>query len=248
MDAGEDYWNDGLGWEPVDCFDAVFDGGGRSISNLFIRRADEDHVGLFGYTGTSASIKNVALASADVVGESFVGVLAGSTRGTITTSFVSGDVRGKETAAGLVGGLDGTVSSSYSSADVVGTILVGGLVGYVSGSVNNSYSSGSVEGSGTVGGLVGLLHPTHGSIVASYWDTETSQQSDSGGGVGKTTTELQQPTGYIGIFSTWDDHGADVWHFGTCTNYPALKIDRDGDDVSTWEEFGGRGRLLRRSR
>ena len=38
-DAGDDYWNEGMGWEPLPLArGATFDGNGYTVSNLFIRR------------------------------------------------------------------------------------------------------------------------------------------------------------------------------------------------------------------
>ena len=65
-------------------------------------------------------------------------------------------------------------------------------------------------------------------MTASYWDTATSRLS-SGGGTGQTTTALQTPTGYTGIYSAWNidldevTGGDDPWDFGTGSQYPALK-------------------------
>ena len=70
-----------------------------------------------------------------------------------------------------------------------------------------------------MGGLVGA-NETSTPVVASYWDTETSGQSTSDGGVGKSTSELQSPTSNTGIYARWDD---DVWDFGTSSEYPNLK-------------------------
>ena len=43
------------------------------------------------------------------------------------------------------------------------------------------------------------------SVTASYWDTQTSTAAlTSAGGVGKTTAELQSPTGYTGIYAGWN--------------------------------------------
>ena len=63
--------------------------------------------------------------------------------------------------------------------------------------MGNSYTTGSVTGSLNVGGLVG---PNDGSVTDSLWDTETSGQSTSAGGTGKTTAEMQD----IATFSAWD--------------------------------------------
>ena len=96
-----------------------------------------------------------------------------------------------------------------------------------------------------------------GTVSDSYWNTQTSGQTAgvgngaSTGIEGKTTAELQQPTGYTGIYSNWDidlDNadgdentatGADdFWDFGIGSQYPALKVDFDGDGTASWEEFG----------
>ena len=67
-------------------------------------------------------------------------------------------------------------------------------------------------------------------MTSSYWNTETSGQSESDGGIGKTTLELQSPTGYEGIFADWnvdiDGDGSvdDPWEFGSQNQYPTLKL------------------------
>jgi hypothetical protein len=45
-----------------------------------------------------------------------------------------------------------------------------------------------VTGNDYVGGLVGY---NEGTVGGSFWDTETSGQSTSAGGTGKTTAEMQ---------------------------------------------------------
>ena len=65
---------------------------------------------------------------------------------------------------------------------------------------------------------------------------------------GKTTSELQTPTGLAGIYANWnvdlDGDGTmdSPWDFGTSADYPVLKADRDNDGVFTWQEFGDQGR------
>ena len=65
---------------------------------------------------------------------------------------------------------------------------------------------------------------------------------------GKTTTELQTPTDYTGIYEAWNvelgdpifDDGEldDPWDFGTTTQYPVLSLDLNDDNRATWEEVG----------
>ena len=55
------------------------------------------------------------------------------------------------------------------------------------------------------------------------------------GVTGQTTTALQTPTGYSGIYADWnvdldgDTRTDDPWDFGTASQYPALSVDFDGD-------------------
>ena len=54
------------------------------------------------------------------------------------------------------------------------------------------------------GGLDGNNFAGRGTARDSYWDTQTSGQSESAGGEGKTTSGLQSPTGYTGIYENWN--------------------------------------------
>ena len=97
---------------------------------------------------------------------------------------------------------------------------MGGLVGWhYSGSITNYYSNGSVGTGTSVGGLVGYLTSGQGATTSnSFWDTQTSGQSSSAGGTGKTTALMKTQ-------STFTDAGWDftnVWEM-IGTNYPRLK-------------------------
>ena len=103
--------------------------------------------------------------------------------------------------------------------------------------VINSYATGAVKGTGSnVGGLVGSdTYPASGrfnykgTATNSYWNTETTGQATSAGGIGKTTSQLQSPTGYTGIYANWNVNldgvagNDDPWDFGASSQYPTLK-------------------------
>ena len=62
VDADDTYWNNGAGWVPIgdssssfSDFSAIFEGNGRTITNLFID-SSENELGLFGVTRSSAVI------------------------------------------------------------------------------------------------------------------------------------------------------------------------------------------------
>ena len=130
----------------------------------------------------------------------------------------------------------GAVTASYATGAVSGNQDVGGLVGENAGpTITNSYATGTVSGTTNVGGLAGVAGTTSGS----YFDTDTSGQSHATWG--KTTAELQTPTDVNagdtgGDYENWS---ADNWHFGIDSQYPALKVDFDGDGrVDPWTDFG----------
>ena len=196
--------------------------------------------GLVGHAN-GASI-NTSYAAAAVSGNATsanVGGLVGSNSGSISASYATGFVTGFVFTGGLVGGNSGTITASYATGAVSATgtetndgvySYFGGLVGVNVGSgvITASYAIGRVSGAGgSVGGLVGE-NGDGGTITVSYWDTQTSGQSTSNGGVGKTTSELQSPTGYTGIYANWnldldgDSTGDDPWDFGTSSQYPVL--------------------------
>ena len=134
--------------------------------------------------------------TSSVTGNSSVGGLVGvHGQGTVSNSYSTGSVTGDDAVGGLVGCNRDTVTDSYSTGTVAGYSNVGGLVGLNFGIqegypaiVSHSYSSGSVIGTEKVGGLLGY---NRGTASKSFWDTETSGQATSDGGMGKTTMEMK---------------------------------------------------------
>ena len=86
----------------------------------------------------------------------------------------------------------------------------GGLVGENAsgGTVTASYSTGTATGDSQAGRSEEktgeLVGRGGGTVTNSYWDAATSGHSTSAGGTSKTTSELQTPTGYTGIYASWN--------------------------------------------
>ena len=208
--SADDWWDSGSGWLPIGDgssdtdatrFTAAFDGNGHAISNLYIQRTIP-LVGLFGSTGSSADIHNLALTNVNVTGQTGVGGLVGENQGKVSISYTTGRVSAsRRYVGGLVGWNNGgSIAGSYSSSTMSGDTQVGGLVGlqnsgsmiacYSTGSVSSTsglagglvgenrssistcYSTGAVTGPVSVGGLIGI--DQNGTISGSYWNTETS--------------------------------------------------------------------------
>ena len=156
------------GWLPIgnatNPFVAVFDGNGRTVSNLAVRR-DQIDVGLFGAIGRNAAISDLGLIDnlADYTGSSddpkHIGGLAGrQIRGSITASYATGAAAGGGSKGSPVGGLvgqqsGGSITASYATGPAAGgaggSNPVGGLVGLQNlGSITASYATGAAAGGG----------------------------------------------------------------------------------------------------
>ena len=242
----------------------TFKGNGHVISNLFIKRASTDDMGLFGALDDNARVESVGVKDAYVAGRNWTGILVGTNRGTVAASWSSGEVRGNAVVGGLVGynfkptaAAKSVVIAGYSHASVTsyGTSTSGasasGLVGasevaetvgatpLVIASYSTGTASAEIESERVkVRGLTRLLRVA--TVTASYWDTTASGTPNDPDGNGKTTIELQTPTGYAGIYADWNvdvdgtTGGDDPWRIGAGA-YPRLKYGgMDPDD----QKFG----------
>ncbi|NIR67518.1 MAG: hypothetical protein GWO10_27990, partial [candidate division Zixibacteria bacterium] len=161
-------------------------------------------------------------------GSSYVGGLCGESIGPydgksqsrIHNCFSNATVIGHRDVGGLIGNSGAIVTGCYSTGGVIGrddnSRWIGGLIGYNDdeGRINNCYSTGSVTGDENVGGLVGAGGKDE--VAYSFWDIETSGQTTSAGGSGKTTAEMQK----AGTFIAWGcEH---VWTIDEGVDYPRL--------------------------
>jgi hypothetical protein len=182
----------------------------------------------------------MSYSTGSVVGIEDIGGLVGSNRSDVTSSFCTGAASATNTVGGLVGRNSGSVLNTYSIGTVFGDSGVGGLVGRNhrgsgrgsrSGTINMSYSTARVSGSEFAGGLVGFNG--NGSVSSSFWNTETSNQPTSDGGIGLTTSGMQTSTTFLE--AGWDFVGEtengpnDVWKIVEGQMYPLL----------FWQKYGG---------
>lgn len=177
IDASEtSTWNNGLGFMPIgrfstQSFQGSFYGNNYTITGLYINRADEEMVGLFGWVGASGVISYVGLLDADVSSGKYqcVGTLVGRNQGLVTHCYATGSVYGGYRVGGLVGENNpGTVSFCHAAVSVTAfENRIGGLVGFNwNGLITNSYATGNVTGVIYVGGLTG--RNLNGDVFDSY--------------------------------------------------------------------------------
>lgn len=119
----------------------------------------------------------------------------------IDNCYATGNVTGTVCVGGLAGYANNSlVNNCYASGDVTGTSKIGGFSGYSNSRFSRSYSRGAVSGDDQVGGFVG--DGMYRFTTDSFWDIETSEQTTSSGGIGKTTLEMQDINTYLN--AGWD--------------------------------------------
>jgi hypothetical protein len=179
----------------------------------------------FHYLGTISK----CWANCNVEGVDLVGGLVGyDLEGDINESWSSGTVKGDRWIGGLVGKSPEfytipTIKNCYSSCNVDANTYVGGLIGNSEINIKNCFSSGKVLGTVSVGGLIGDGFPNRTSN--SFWDTETSWQTLSDGGEGKTTAEMKTESTFTD--ASWDF--IEIWNIGENQAYPYLRVYPAGD-------------------
>ena len=213
-----------------------------------------------GLVGLNKGRIATSYAAVDASGGDVVGGLVGDNQGLILAGYANGTVTGRDSVGGLAGITSERegILASYATGFVSGRTCVGGLVGNELGAYSGAATG--ADGEKREGSCITRRpgdEPTKIGTIPSYWDVETSGQmildaeNDIPEFKGKTTAELQDPTGYTGIYSAWnidvdnaDGDGVeatgsdDPWDFGTAEQYPALRVDFDGDGEATWQEFG----------
>jgi len=182
---------------------------------------------------------------ADIYSGNYVGGLIGQVLSGInaTECYAYGNVQVMYgNAGGLIGDIDfGYLLDCFARGSVVSvttneftTCNFGGLIGYYGASASgefsaiNCYSIGLISQGitvyGSMGGLIGVIESyewssTEYQITNSYYDSETSGQSDIDKGIPKTTIEMKAQA----TFLSWDF--AEKWKIDEGNTYPAFYLD-----------------------
>jgi hypothetical protein len=210
--------------------------------------------GLAGVVG--ASVVFDCAAAGEVTGSSNVGGLVGGADNAQLISlsadysdvgfhrcFASGNVHGQSGIGGLIGLYSGDLSNNsiallvkdcYARGNVSSAgVNVGGLIGFNRSLVVRCYATGQVTGADPSLGLIGGNYG--GEAYLSFWDIESSQQSQSAGGTGKTTAQMMSPETYRG----WGDG---IWVLEAGVDYPHLAWENTpGGLIVDIREYAGNG-------
>ncbi len=155
------------------------------------------------------------------------GLVGASDYSTISECFSSATVTcsNNDMSPVNIGGLIGyswnsNIINCYSAGVVQGSELdyeIGGLIGWAPNTtVINCYSMSSVNGDGTgglIGGAFGLT------LTNSFYDSQTSGQSDIGKGTPRSTVQMMMQSNFTG----WDF--TDIWIQNEGSDYPRLRFE-----------------------
>ncbi len=211
-------------------FTGTFNGSGYTISNLTINLPSAHHVGLFGYTSSSAKIKNVGLIDVSIRGNQHAGGLVGHNSGSISNSYMTGEVTASTISShshsgGLVGVNDGgSVISSYATGRVTASATnsssisySGGLVGINNGSIINSYATGEVTASSPYTAYSGGLAGVNGAGGSNPPSASTINNSYAIGGVAASATNSHSG-GLVGRMNNGNINGTNYFADSDGTN------------------------------
>jgi hypothetical protein len=156
---------------------------------------------------------------------------------TIARCCATSAVTGGSAVGGLIGSSEAAVSNCYATGPVTGgkgNDWAGGLIGYNFRTVTNCYAAGQVSNGK---GLVGYC-PDLASVVACFWDVETSGQALSSGGLGKTTAQMHMAN----TFLAWagSDNGG-IWTIDDGNDYPRLSWENRPGEVIRLASLAGVG-------
>ena len=155
-----------MGWNPIGnsskYFSGKFDGNGYSIDSLYINRPLQNFIGFFGYINGMNDFKqlrNLNVLNADIIGNNYVGIIAGGNGAGTYRCRTTGTVKGISYVGGFSGYSFYKNNNCISNSIVNGNSKVGGFTGqnyHSLGLISNCYSKTSVEATGQrIGGFVG---------------------------------------------------------------------------------------------
>ncbi|MBI2426025.1 MAG: PASTA domain-containing protein [Candidatus Hydrogenedentes bacterium] len=175
--------------------------------------------GLIGETNGCSVVRCFATGTVTGTGTR-VGGLIGDHYGPLSLSFATGAVQGSDSVGGLVGYLGSPgVQYCYATGEVMGQTKVGGFVGRAvqDSGFHRCYATGMVTADSEGGGLVGQIDEPF-RVLQSFWDTESSGQSNSATGEGRSTAAMKSQANFEA--AEWDF--VNVWGIDEGISYPYL--------------------------
>ena len=216
----------------------VFDGNGHKITGLDITGTSNREAGLFEYIGPSGTVRNLGVKSAQVRGETNIGVIAGVNLGTIDNVYVEDSTAAAAyNIAGLIAGQNGSprdagarIRNFWATGEV--SVVQGGsgsAVGMNYGIVNYGWTDAFTDAKIPLGNahlgysiIAGYNQlPGNTQFVSELHSTADTAAVSATRSKVVTEAELEKASKTVGDTArTWP---AAVWDFGDNCQKPVLK-------------------------
>ena len=162
-------------------FEGIFDGNGKTISNLTYVNANNRNVGLFYAISAHGVVKNLHLTDANLHGKTYVGGIASINYGTIEGCSVTGLITVKDIiVGGIAGKNEGAIIACSNGATVTskGSGRAGGIAGITETccTIIGCYNTGSISGPKHIGGILG--YAANNITMTSCYNTGTVSSDD----------------------------------------------------------------------
>lgn len=258
---GDEYWNDGAGFEPIDYLAGIFDGNDHRIQNLYINSTEGFYTGLF--RNNNGTIRNLHVGGAltQVTGSGgYTAIVVGYNSGTLERVSAFGTVIADEfeTAGGIVGRTDAGTYLRLVSGVVPGSDAsdFGGMIGDLEGeaAISEALVTSTLVAITEQRGAVFFRTEESGTEAEVYWDTDRApgvpgvvEGGSAEGVVGVSTATLVCPFDTNdgscdpSIYSTWDTR---AWISGNGSTYPRLVPNRPPQGTLTVSGVAQQGETL----
>ena len=231
-------------------FNGHFDGDDKTVSGIRIYKGGtgqgDRYQGLFGQTGSSADIRNVTLADADITGYRYTGGIVGENNGTVSDCHVAASVfiRAVQNDAHFHGGIVGynlsTVTNCTSrstlaiAGGVTGCQQYGGIAGLNFGTLTDNLAIGAVVPAANYGTYGAICGNRDGTMARNYYRAcKVASENVTQGGVGCYNRDVTDNNGAVPAFALTLDTGI------TTTSEPVINIDDEEYYAGTITLSGG---------
>ena len=216
-----------VGGGTIHSFAGTFEGGGHTITGLYIETSDFSQ-GLF--ASNTGTIQNLGV-EGSVSGGSYVGGVVGWNDGIVKNCYYVGSVSGDAGVGGVAGRNNyREIINCYSIGTVSGSTNVGGVAGLnTNGTIKNCYSIGVVAGSVSVGGVAGCHDAATtavnrtSEVTGSYYlaDSVTTEGVMENVDAGNSAAIGRAAYGVKSTFADWDFEG--TWTMDEWLGRPVLR-------------------------
>lgn len=163
-----------------------------------------------GITGENESFILKSFADVSVTGTSYVGGITGiipTDNGDIERSYSEGEIVGEYWLGGIAGGNYGEIIDSFTLANITGEAYVAGISGGNFYKIIRSFAAGSITSFNVEPSGIADYDDGDATVTDSFWDINTTGVlSKSRGGTPLTTEEMKDSTNFTNFdfSSIWD--------------------------------------------